>query len=1111
MEEFYRRKSRREGTPSASVIRHPLFMLPLVAFVIFLAFPCLSFAQEIPEIFVQLGHRSSDVHAAAFSSDGRHLATGSGDRTVKLWNLATGAEIRTYPGHPAEVTAVAISSDNRQILSGDQNGNIKLWDAESGREIKSMVFSGKERAIKALRFSQEDGFFSSLTPGTLTVWESRTGKPVRQIERIRGGYWYDRGDAYLAATSGDLTNLALLDSATGRVIKSFKCEDPWFIHVSFSQNGEYALFMREEYTQKKQVFSLFDIEAGRTISSWHTDTGQDKRVIDFVLSRDGRQAITAGGGGLTLWDALQGKPLKVLTTSSTFFVHLSHDGRFLLSSGLYAPTLWDTASGSILRSFRQRPLSKSSFAQYQPQGKQLLINRSGAPPLLLDAATGGVDRVLHGYTGGYFGAGGRYLMLADEKEARVLFDLEQDKIARIFQGKHVRLSKDERLLVEKIGEREFRIWETAAGRETLRHLEPSGEINNFAVSHDNRHLVLCVDNGVKLVDIAAGSESRAFVVRETTAVYGAQTSMDGRFLVALCRDDRTAGGRTKCFVKIWDVASGREIAAVYDVRSMLGFQFSPDGETLLVGSHTDKADSVALIDLATGRRLRTFTGQDTIWEMAFSDDGRLLATGDADGSILLWDAATGERKISFAGHKNGVRTVRFSPDLRRIVSTGDDGPARFWDIATGKEIARFISFTDGEWITIAPEGYFNASGGGAKHLNVRVGNQVYSIDNFYEKFFDPVHVASVLQGKKVEAAVDIRKGVLPPPQVRILSPGPGEEFSTDILAVTVSAKDTGGGIDEIRLYHNDKAVGEEQRAIKVAPSGPETLKTYTVVLVDGINTFRAVGFSRDRTESNPDELVVKLAAPSKEVDLHIFAVGINVYKNPALNLNYAQPDAQGITAFFRRKGKGLFKNVEITEIYNEQASKENITSKLGQLQDTRPQDAVLIYLAGHGESIDDKWFFIPHELTFPERESDLQTKGISSEELSEYIKNIRAQKVLVLIDACKSGAVVVAFRGFEDRKALYQLSRSTGVHVIAASTKDQFAAEVKELGHGVFTYTLLEGLAGKAAAGGQTVTVLKLKAYLDEYLPEITQRYRQEAQYPVGDTRGMDFPLATVR
>ncbi|MBU4487272.1 MAG: caspase family protein, partial [Candidatus Delongbacteria bacterium] len=254
-------------------------------------------------------------------------------------------------------------------------------------------------------------------------------------------------------------------------------------------------------------------------------------------------------------------------------------------------------------------------------------------------------------------------------------------------------------------------------------------------------------------------------------------------------------------------------------------------------------------------------------------------------------------------------------------------------------------------------------------------------------------------------------------------------------------------------------------------------------------------------------IIIKLLAPEKEISLYVFAVGINKYKNPALNLNYAENDAKGIADFFRRSGTEYFKKVEIKDIYNEQATKEGILAKLKELENTNPQDAVLIYLAGHGENINEKWYFIPHELIYPEREEDVIAKAISSDELSNSIMNIKAQKVLVLIDACKSGAVLLAFRGFEDRKALSQLSRATGVHVVAASSKDQFATEVKELGHGVFTFTVLEGLNGKAVNIGETITVRKLMSYIEEQLPEITKKYRQEAQYPVVDSKGMDFPL----
>jgi len=289
------------------------------------------------------------------------------------------------------------------------------------------------------------------------------------------------------------------------------------------------------------------------------------------------------------------------------------------------------------------------------------------------------------------------------------------------------------------------------------------------------------------------------------------------------------------------------------------------------------------------------------------------------------------------------------------------------------------------------------------------------------------------------------------------------------------------------------------------------ITTYTVTLVNGPNNFRAIGFSKDRTESDPYKIVVTLIAAEKRVSLYILAVGINQYKNPALNLNYAAPDAKGIGDFFKEKGKRLFKKVEVIELYNEQATKEAIIAKLKQLGNTQPQDVVLIYLSGHGENIKDTWYFIPYELIHNKKEDEVKAMGISSAKLSAALKGIKALKKLVLLDACKSGAVLFALGGFEDMKALAQLSRAVGIYVIAASTKDQFAVEIKDLGHGVFTYTLLEGLNGKAAGWSEKVTVTKLDAYVKEMLPKITKKYRGEEQHPVAYSWGEEFTLAIVK
>lgn len=131
------------------------------------------------------------------------------------------------------------------------------------------------------------------------------------------------------------------------------------------------------------------------------------------------------------------------------------------------------------------------------------------------------------------------------------------------------------------------------------------------------------------------------------------------------------------------------------------------------------------------------------------------------------------------------------------------------------------------------------------------------------------------------------------------------------------------------------------------------------------------------------------------------------------------------------------------------------------------------------------------------------------------LPSIKAQKQLMLLDTCQSGGLVdsYAMRGAAEEKAIAQLSSTTGTTVIASTGTKQYASELTELGHGIFTYALLQALDKGAGDGNKDgrITVKELEAYVNDAVPELTLKHKGTAQYPNSYSRGQDFPIGVFQ
>jgi uncharacterized caspase-like protein len=174
-------------------------------------------------------------------------------------------------------------------------------------------------------------------------------------------------------------------------------------------------------------------------------------------------------------------------------------------------------------------------------------------------------------------------------------------------------------------------------------------------------------------------------------------------------------------------------------------------------------------------------------------------------------------------------------------------------------------------------------------------------------------------------------------------------------------------------------------------------------------------------------------------------------------------------------------------------------------------DVIIIYLAGHGLAIDGEWYFMPYETMVKDNQEYYIQVGVAAQQVQKLLIDSKVQHVMVMIDACYSGASLNAFRKMQDvqRRFSRGLSKSVGVVVLAATRKDQEAAELSDLGHGLFTYVVSEGLGGKADSKprNKKISAHEVADFSTETIPGFSKKYLGAAQEPTKFKMGSDFTL----
>lgn len=992
----------------------------LVRFVIFFAACGLLWAQEKPELSLQRGHSGqANILAAALSKDLRYAYTADNEGSVKVWNADTGQVLRTiydadaYPDDEdlGKTLSSVFSPAADWVATWDGKGVVRRFALPEGKIIDSFpVEEMKGDGWDPEGFLLTDG--QSLYLFNRTRMEKRALDGTLKLQReipevlsVNQHYVSLSSDGRLLAL-GHERRISLYETSELELLESKTVEEQ-LRAVSVSPESDKVAYTTLNEVVLLQIPGLTDKGLIPYDDNW-ADRGllwYRGNVYLYTYQWGGKELLARADFAASKLDILEEDAYAVsasVTPDSRMFF-----GRFGGDSWIYDPSTKERRAFASdiggFSSFDLHPTSRDLFTGSRQGEVARWSHQNGRVEQRYEGLNAWVSSVK-------VSPDGKRLIASDFSSGLIVcWDIETGKTLSTVDLNRGKFADgvvwarwvDSEQYVYSAPRKPLTVVNAGTGQETI-----SWEVEKahpLQMDLKDGRLVAGYD-GNRLLETSAGSKRDTLIkqlpygrtCRVAAVTYGATNQ------TVFCLDHRGHLFR-------WNTsAPANEPEEIGEVKGdVLDMDFHEgalriwrrDGTILSLNTDGKIITSMQLAD-------------DNVWGEHIVADGTILAIADYY-KLGFYDAETGLRKGRLVGVRN---------------NTG--------------------------WVALEASGSFDGNDVGLSTMQFSLDGDLYGVDQFMTQYLRPGTLAELLPGSKKSlrtAAPLTSSTVKKPPSVRILEPASGAQVSGAKVQIQIEVDARGSGASPPLVYHNGHKLPEAGLQ-KI----DESHFQYEVELVQGLNEIQASAFdSSNQVEGRRDR--IRVTAPDvkdRPPKLHLLSVGIDTYDS-GLKLEFAGEDAQSISELFQ---SDLYSTGTRTLLKNKEATQQGIKEAIAQLAAVaEPQDAFVLYLAGHGTVVNDTYYFLPQDVQ-TSSDQELEKTALSADLLGTMLASVPATKQLLVLDTCRAGKLVEDGKiysrpGLEEVRSHNLLSRTSGTFLIAATKEKDYAFEIPQLGHGILTYS----------------------------------------------------------